>query len=634
MLQSMREGVGKWIVWVIIILIIITLGFWGISSYFFDGGASTPPVAKVNGAKIYQQQVDDAYNRLRQSQPQLFTSTDSSQKIKQQIIENLISQEILSQTASEQGFAIGQDQIASYLSQIPAFQQDGQFSQAKFQLILNRMMFTPEQFMANVEQSMLITQVRNGIAASAFSIPEQAQQFIELINQKRDIGYMLIPASRFISQTNISESQVKQYYQQNLKQFQTPEKVSIEYITITPQAIQASIKPTRAALENYYKDNIANFTTPARWQVAHILLNVPDNASNKQIDALKKQLINIRQQAMKGASFTRLAKQYSEDIVTANQGGVMPWFTAGSLGPVFENTVSALKPGQISEPVQTRYGYEIIKLLKVQQQKVKPFNQVSSQIKSAYITQQAQKLMADKNDALSNLTFENPNSLAQAAKQMNLTIEKTPLFTRKGEKKGLLSNSNIIDTAFSDDVLQQENNSNVITLKDGSLLVLRVNQHIPAKEMPLKAVAAKIKATLQQQQAEKMAMEFGQKLRGQIYTNQQAAKVAIKKGLRWITRDNVGRDEKNINQTILLQAFTMFSSRSEKGLAVLGVALPNGDYALVSVLKVIQPRFNSIPLQQRAVLKQQAEATMVAAAYEAYVKAATNDASVKRYGND
>lgn len=631
MLLTLRDGAGRWFVWVVIVLLIIALGLWGISSYFMGGGSQTPPVAKINGESIFQGDLQDAYNRVRHSQPKLFTAPDAPQKIKQQLLENLINEEILYQAAVNDDFSISTNQINGFITQIPAFQENGQFSQGQFNMVLNRMMFTPEQFMQNLKKSMLINQVRNGVVSSSFVLPAGAKQFVELLNQKRDLGYMIIPASRFVTDVKVSPKEVASYYQSHIHNYQTAEKVSINYIQITPKMVKESIKPSAEVLHNFYENNIANYTVPARWHVAHILLNVPANATEKQINEMHAKLAKVRAKAKKGASFASLAKTNSQDIITANDGGVMPWFSAGSLGPVFENTVASLKPGEISEPIQTRYGMEIIKLLAIDKQKVKPYSTVASQIKSAYISQQLQKQMVDKNDALANDTFENPNSLASAAKQLSLQIKTTPLFTRKGAKSGLLNNANIVATAFSDDVLQQSNNSDVLTLADGTLLVLRVNKHVPATELPLKQVTKSIESMLQNEKTEKLAENFANKIMPQITSLSSAKQAASKNRLQWNTQVNVSRANKKVNPAILQQVFTMPGPLTKTGLSVAGLKLASGDYVIVGVSKVSTPTFVNIPLQERVALREQAEATMATASYSAYMKMAKDNATVKMY---
>lgn len=634
MLQNMRDGAGKWIVWVIIVVLILALGLWGISYYFMDGGAQTPPVAKVDGVKITQGQLSNAYNRLRQTQPKLFTAPDAAQKIKAKLLNNLINQQVLYQAASNDDFFVGQQELNAYLMQIPVFQENGQFSQAKFNLIMNRMMYTPAEFMQSLKQEVMINQVRNGIAATTFALPNEAKNFTSLLQETRNMGYMMIPYQRFLSQTKVTDKNIQQYYQQHQKNYLTQEKVSLQYVEITPAAINAEVKATTSELMSYYQNHQDNYSIPARWQVAHILLSVPANATEKQLATLSAKLEGIRKQAEQGKSFANLAKQYSQDFVTANKGGVMPEFTAGSLGRVFEDTVASLKQNEISQPVQTRYGYELIKLIKKQPQQVKSYQEVAAQVKAAYVSQQAHKLMADKQDALANNTFENPNSLQSTAKQMNLKIQTTDLFTRKGEKSGLLANPNIVATAFSDDVLQQGNNSDVITLKDGSLLVLRVAKHVPAAELPLKQVAADIKQQLSKQQAQTMAKALADKVLPMMTTSRKATDVALQNKLAWVTKPNVSRNNKVINPQILQQAFTMSAPVDKQGLNVKVLALSNGDYAIVGVEKVNVPNTDKMKAATLHPYQQQLATIMAASSYAATNQLAKDTVKVKRYAEN
>jgi peptidyl-prolyl cis-trans isomerase D len=631
MLQGMREGAGKWLVWVIIMLLVVCLGLWGISSYFMGGSSATPPVAKVNGDNITQGELLTAYNRLQQTQPKLFTAPGASSKIKQDILKSLITQQVLYQAAQSAGFAFSDAQVNAFILQIPAFQQNGVFSQERFNVLLGRLNYTSAQFVQNIEQTMMIDQVRNGIAASALMLPFEADQFATLFAQKRDMGFMLIPASKFLSKVKVSNQAIKTYYQQHQNDFKTPEQVSVSYVEITPKSIENSIKPTTKDLIGYYENNLANFTTPARWHVAHILLQVPANANAKQLAADKATLEKIRAQAVKGTDFSNLAKQHSQDIITANEGGVMPWFSAGNLGPVFENTVAALKPGELSQPVQTRYGMELIKLLAVEKQKVKPYNAVANKIKVTYVSEQAHKIMADKQDQLTNSTFEDPGSLAPAAKKLKLTVQTSPLFTRKGEAKGLLAQPNIIVTAFSDDVLVQGNNSEVITLSDGGLLVLRVSKHVPAAEIALATVSKQISSTLAQQQAKDDAAALGKVLLPQLTSNTAAATVALKHGLTWVSKLNVARGQKGIEPQIVAQAFNTAAPSANQALSVSSVLLSSGDTALVGVSKVVTPAVSATPAGLHKILAEQLSQLFAGAQYRSYTARQTDKANVMQY---
>ncbi|MSP53142.1 MAG: hypothetical protein EXR81_02690 [Gammaproteobacteria bacterium] len=630
MLQNMRDGAQKWIVWVIILLIIVSMTLWGISSYFGMGGDNSPAVAKVNNLKITQAQLSASVSRLRLQQPQLFATPDAAVKLKQEILNQLVNQQLLTQAAERQGFAVSTAQLDAVVAQIPAFQSNQQFSQAQFAMVLNRLMYTPEQFMTDLRSMMLVNQVRNGIASSSFALGNETTRFISYLKQQRDLGYLVIPAVRFKTHIKPTETQINSYYHQHQDNFMTPEQLSISYLEITPQMLNAQINPTAAELQAYYQTNISNYVTPASWHVAQIVLNVPANATAAQLADLNKKLLDIKQQAVKGVSFVVLAKKYSDDVLSAENGGELPWFTAGSLDPTFEKTVVSLKTGEISAPVQTQYGIELIKLLATKPQTTKAFTSVKSQIIQAYKSQQLQNLIGTKNETLANATFENPSTLQPAAQQLGLAIQTTPLFTRSSEKTGIAADPNVVGVAFSDNVLQQGNNSDVLTLKDGSLLVVRVNKHLAATLKPLDAVRPFIEQQLIQQGAEQQAIQLGQQLLAQLKTpNVSATAVATSHKLVWTVRTNVGREVTGINPEILQQAFNISPPATNQKWSVTGVELSNGDYAIVGVSKVVNATTNAVAEKQLAIYQKQITDLLGQASYGAYMQAQKDQSTIK-----
>lgn len=630
MLQNMRDGAQKWIVWIIILLIIISMTLWGISSYFGMGGDNSPTLVKVNNFKISQTQLNASFTRLRQQQPQLFATPEAAVKIKQEVLTQLVNQQVLTQAAERQGFEVSTAQLDAVIAQIPAFQSNQQFSQTQFAVVLNRLMYTPEQFMADLRSMMLVNQVRNGIASTSFTLGNEINSFVSYLKQQRDLGYVVIPAARFKNQIKPTDAQVASYYQQHQDNFMTPEQVSISYLEITPAMLSAKINPSTAELQSYYQNNIANYTTPASWHVAQIVLNVPANATAIQLADLNKKLLDIKQQAVKGTPFAELAKKYSDDVLSAENGGELPWFTAGTLDPTFEKAVIGLKVGEVSAPVQTQYGLELIKLLAVKPQSTKSFTAVQTQIAQAYKSQQLQNLMGAKNETLANATFENPNSLQPAAQQLGLTIQTTPFFTRSGEKAGIAANPNVINTAFSDDVLQQGNNSDVITLKDGSIIVLRVNKHIAAAVKPLDTVRSLITQQLIVAGAQQQAMELGQKLLTQLQTaNVSATTLANNNKLVWTTKTKVARESETINSEILQEAFNIPVPSANQKWSLGGVELSNGDYAIVGVSKVVNADPTTLSEKQREIYKKELTDLFGQAIYGAYVQAQKDQATIK-----
>jgi peptidyl-prolyl cis-trans isomerase D len=634
MLQNMRDGAQKWVVWVIIGFLVIAMTFWGISSYFtgFGSGDNSDPVAKVNGVVITESALDSSFNRLHLQQPQLFTQSTDTDAIKKLLLQNMIQQAVLAQMASDENFMISQDQLDALIEQIPAFQMGGKFSTNQFNAVLNQLFFTPQQFVQDVQQKLLISQVKNGLSMSVFSLPNEVNSFVTLSQQTRNFGYFVIPVSQFMNTIKISPADIQTYYEKNSAMFQTPEMVSINYIEITPASVSAQLQPTQQDLMGYYQDNISNYSTPMRWHVAHILLNIPADATPEQLTALQQKLAGIRAQAEKGISFATLASQNSQDILTASQGGDMPWFAPGTLNPTFEKTVASLKPGQISQPVQTAYGMELIKLIAVQPQVVQPFAAVVNKVTADYKSQQIQLQMSNVNEDLANITFENPNTLAPAVKKFNTPMQSTALFTQSGLTSGIAANPDVISAAFSNSVIAQNNNSNVITLKDGTLIVLRVNQHIPAGVKPLQDVSAGIQKTLLLQQATAQAQNLGVNLLKQIQAGQiSPVKAAATNEFNWLAVSGAGRKSTAADAQIIKQAFDMARPSQTNPMPAAGFVMSNGNYAIVAVSKVNDVQLKMVPAAQQASVGKDIENFYGDDMYQSYMNAAMDKYSIKQY---
>ncbi len=632
MLQNIRDHAQGWIAWTIIIMLCLAFGLWGIQSYL-HGGVSTT-VAKVNGKEISQNQLRSYYERLRrQEQVQLgadFTNKRTPDaQLKKIALEQLITNTVLTQSAHKHGYRVAPEQIDAILFSIPEFQVDGKFSRQRYQQVLSAMSFTPQQFMNIITSEFLIGQVRSGFVGTSIVLPDEVNETIRLINQKRDIAYTVVPASRFTKTIKISPPEIQAYYEQHKQMYKSPEQVSIQYVTLSTAELAKQIKVTDAQVNAYYDANKDMFTKAGRWHVAHILIKIPNNSDPQAAVKAKAKAQAIYEKAKAGANFTTLAKQDSQDALTAQKGGVLPWFNKGTFDPQFEKAAMSLKPGQIAAPVRTKYGYEIIKLLAAKPPQVKPLAQVQQQIRTNVANQKAEERFADESDQLANLTYESPNSLEPAAKKLGLSIQSTNLFGREGAKTGIAANLKIIEAAFSSDVLTDKNNSSAIMLNPNTLVVLRVQRYKPAAILPLSQVKDKIVKHLTQQAAQQKTKATGQKILTAIGDGHRGAAAAQAYGLTWRSKKNQGRNAGDMDTAISQAAFSLPKPTQAQPISVKGVQLASGDYAVVMVSAVKEGKLNGKVNIKRSVFKQALNKALGQLAYELYVVGAREHAKVK-----
>ncbi len=265
MLQSIRDKTHGWIAGTIISLLIFSFALWGIHSYFLGGGNGNI-VAKVNGIEITKPQLGAAYERLRrQLQIQAGSNqlpANSEAILKQRALNTLVTFQVLEQAAYDDNYRITSTQINGVLQTMPEFQQNGEFSPARFQQALNANLFSASDFIGMVQSSMLIDQPRLGILLTSFATLNEIDNTMALIGQERDIQYLTIPENYFKNQPiTVTDENINSYYQKHQDAFKTPEKVSIEYVVFSMKDMTNRIHPTEEQLKNFYNENMDLFKT-------------------------------------------------------------------------------------------------------------------------------------------------------------------------------------------------------------------------------------------------------------------------------------------------------------------------------------------------------------------------------------
>ncbi|GAB4391351.1 MAG: peptidylprolyl isomerase [Gammaproteobacteria bacterium] len=640
MLQSMHDRTKGIIAWVIISLIAFTFAIWGIQSYLQSGSDQT--ALKINGTKISTGQVDQLYQRLRNRlQQQLGDAAvldqQVTQRLKQQATHQLIAITLQHEISRKAGFVITDAQLANAIRQLPAFQNEGEFSLQRYQDALARAGYDRASFERDLQKDLLISQLRAGIVASSFVLPNSVQQLIQLLNQTRDVGYVIIPQQQFVNKADISDEQIRQYYQQHQEEFISPEKVAIDYVTLSLQDFINKQNITTQQIQEYYQTNPEHFKIPARSQVATILIATPTKANADQIKAAQQKAQEILTQLKAGASFTELAKTKSDDPISGAQGGILPWLEPGSLDPQFEQAAQSLdKVGELSPVIRTQYGFNIIKLINKQPQKTVPFAQVKDRIAQTLKQQAARKQFQDASEEFANLAFTNPNSLQPLVERLAVTPASTELFTKQGANDHpLLKNSKIIAAAFNKEVLAG-NNSEPIEISPGELVVLRIKQHQPAGAKPLATVQTEIKQQLASQYAQQQAQQLGKKILFALRSQKNTAlsELAHQYDLTYVSKVKLGRNTQNVAPAIIQAAFEVAKPQPDNVKALRGVNLANGDYAVLEVFKVIpgtSEADNKTAQQQADDLQRRLADQQGQIAYQLYLDDAVKQAKIKYY---
>lgn len=639
MLQFIRDKSQGWIAWIIIGSICVIFALWGVSSYLYSA-QEVHVVAQVNGVKITEQQLSTVYNQLKRQQELSLGANYASSKASSEILKNaalqsIISNIVLTNAAVSDGFEVAPELVDAAIAKMPIFQVNGAFSEARFQQALNALLYSPNEFFDQVSHNILNNQVQFGIQGSAFALPAEVLQAMALIHQKRTFDYTVLPVKIFLSQVKLQPTAIADYYKAHSDEFKTPEKVSIEYLQLSVANLMKQIRPNEQQIKDFYEDNISSYTTPEEWRVAHILISLPMRASSSDKDKAQKKMDDLVQKIKSGSDFGALAKQYSEDKLTAGNGGVLPWQNGGQFSSEVRMVLPSLKKvGDISTPIfVSGQGYELLKVVGIKPAVVAPFASVREKVFQMYKQQKAEQKFSDLSDQLSNITYESPNSLQPAAKQLGLEIQTTSLFTKQGGADTVTKNPKIIEAAFSDEVVNQHDNSDPVNLNDNSTVILRAKQYIPAAVKPLATVKDSIESTLRLQEAAVLANQKGATILTSLNQGMTLAQLAKKYNIVWQQATNVRRIVKTVNSGVLMQAFQ--SPVPSKTIARVnsGVSVGNGDFAIVSLTNVTPGDVHSMPASQHLVYSKAAEEGFGALEYQLYSQGLIQKAKIKKFNN-
>jgi peptidyl-prolyl cis-trans isomerase D len=628
MLQSIRDRTHGWIAGVIISLVILSFALWGIHSYL-ESSATTEVVAKVNGIEISKRQLAATLDPLRNQAQISLGSTVLPESIeanlKKRAMDALINIQVLRQASVAQNYRITDFQVDSYLERMPDFQVNGEFSLTRLRQILANNMLSIADFLELIKTTLLIDQPRLGIILTAFVLPNEVSSTVALVNQERDLSYLIIPQDAFLQQpAAITDAQMQAFYKLHEEEFKTPEQVTIDYLELSTKALAADIHPTDEMLKNYYNDNINSYTLPAQWNLAEILVPVNEMTTADQIAAAEKKITDLQADIKKGADFAALAKQYPSPETKAD------WVTLSQLPVELQKPVSGLtKQGDVSDPIKVAKGLMLVKVMGLKEAQVQPFEQVKDKVQEALVRQLAEEKYANLREKLANVAYEHPDSLEPAAKALGLTIKVSQPFTREKGNGDISSSRKIRDAAFTDDVLNSSNNSDAIQIGPDSTVVVRVKSHLPAALLSLQAVSKQVTDQLQVLNAEKQAEAQAREIKKKLQHGETPDQIASEYHLTWNKTGFVGRYSNKVDSAILYTAFGL--PRPQPGTIGLfdTVKMPKG-YAVVAV-NAVRDADNADHQEETDVFADQIQNTVGLLDYKLYAQSMLADAKVKLY---
>ncbi len=609
MLEAIRKHTTGWLAKLILALITIPFALFGIDSYLNQAGSNVA-IAKVNGDKIsiqeYGNAIENVRNRLQSEGQKVDAALLESPELKQSVLDGLITRRLVNEEIHRANFKISDEQLSQHILSMPEFQQEGKFSEDIYQKTLAQNKLTASKFEIDRRRELLAQQARDGLGMLV-SIPKaMAEQTLKFAHQQRDVSVAEIKTAQFLTQVKVTPEQVKTYYDLHKDKFKVPEQVKIEFALLSAAGLVSQVSVTDAEVKHFYDENAARFQGNEQRHASHILIGFGAGASAEEKAAAKDKAADILAQLRKNPKrFEELATKNSQDPGSATKGGDLGSFGRGAMVKQFEDAVFGMKVNQISDLVESEFGYHIIRLNGVTGQSTS-FESMKTQIKGELIFQKAQAKYAELADEFSNTVYEQSGSLKPAADKFGLQVQTSGWMSREDGAK-FFKNDKLMNLVFSDEVLKEKRNTEAVEVSPNNLVSARVVDYKPSAPRSFDEVKGGIEAFLKLEQAEKLATEKGEAALAKLKAGD------VGKDLEWIPTVTI--DHKNaqgLTEGVMNLAFKIDTSKLP---AYAGFMNGKTSYTIVQVSRVD----NALAADEEA--KKNAEAELQAAMAAEYISA-------------
>jgi peptidyl-prolyl cis-trans isomerase D len=586
MLEKIREGSQGPLAMTIVGLIIISFAVTGVGSYL--GSSSTPVAATVNGEDITLNEVEAAYQNQRtrmeaqfgESVAAAFANEAYLETFRTQVLDQLISEKLIEQQATELGLRVSTEQIKQTIFDIDAFKIAGQFDNDTFQAVIARQNFTPASFRDYLRKQMTTEQLSNVINGSSFSIDDEVTAILRLQQQTRTARTLEVSATNFATDVTVSDEEVEQYYQSNLSDFDTQEQVKLSYVTISVSDLIANEVVTEEEVLANYQDNLAAYQTLEERRISHILIEFGDDEAAAK--AMAEEVLALVQ--VPEADFAQIASERSADTISAEVGGDLDFINRGDWSESFEDAAFGLKEvGDNSGLVQTEFGYHIIKLTELTSIITTPFAEIQEELTQRLLKDKAMGSFFGLQEQVASAAFEQPDSLQRVSEITNRPIIDTAFF-EKTNYPASVNYPQVENVAFSSELVENRLNSDVLKITDEKIMVTRVIGHNPQRTLPLEDVSASIVNQLTATKTQQAAVDWAEGLKTKIFAGESIDEALAAKSLEIKTVESIPRFGREVPIEMTIAIFKL-SPVAQQNVSV--VKLSSGNVGLV-ILESVQ----------------------------------------------
>jgi peptidyl-prolyl cis-trans isomerase D len=505
------------LMFVLIIPAFVLVGVDGYSQF----NSSDIKVASVAGREITQSEWDAAHrnesDRVRASMPGIDAKLLESPTARYATLERLVRERVLAEASDKAQLNTSDARLAQELQRNPTIAAlrgpDGKLDMERYRQLAASQGFTPEGFEARVRRDLSLRQVEAGVLATGFTPQVISDVALGAFFEKREMQLARFPASEYLSKVSPTDAEIEAYYTANPQQFQAPESIAIEYVVLDLDTIKQSMVINEQDLKSYYDQNVERLSGKEERRASHILITAPKDAPAAERDKSKARAQELLAEVRKNpAQFSDIAKKNSQDPGSAEVGGDLDFFARGAMVKPFEDAAFAMKKGDVSDLVESDFGYHIIQLTDVKSPKQRSFEELRAGIEADLKTQQAQRRFSEAAESFTNTVYEQSDSLKPAADKLKLEVRTASGVQRNPASgvQGPLGNPKFLEVLFGDEAVKRKRNTEAVETGSNQVTSGRVVSYAPARTLPLTEVRASVRDKLIASRASELARKDGE----------------------------------------------------------------------------------------------------------------------------
>ncbi|WP_074684901.1 SurA N-terminal domain-containing protein [Nitrosomonas eutropha] len=590
----------KTIVQIVLFIALLPFLFWGLESY--QGMGSASDVASVDGEEISRQEYEQALRNQQENLRNMLgenfdASLLDSPQMRMAVLENLIQQKLLRHEAGRVGLAVLDSRLTAEIQNIALFHEDDKFSYERYRELLQRQGMSPAMFEARLAGDLMRQQLLEGITGSVIVSKTVADRIASLSETKYEINRVTINPEQYINQAEPDETAIQSYYDSHRQDFTLPERVRIEYVVLSLEELAKQEQISDEEIKKYFDEHQDEFGQAEERRASHILLTVPVGATEEQKAAIKAKAEQILEQVKQDPDkFPELAKELSEDPGSAKAGGDLGFFARGLMVKAFEDAAFEMQPGEIRGPVETPFGFHIIRLTAVKDANVAKFDEVKEGIRQTLQRQKAADRFGELSEDFSNIVYEQSDTLQPVAQMFNLSVQQSDWIDRNSKEPSVIANERMLQAIFSEGAIRDHYNTEAIEVAPDTFVSARVLEHRPASVQSIGLVKDKIIELLKQQIAAETAEEEGKQKLARLQAGE------TDESLEWGEPVEISYTQKRGSDEEMLHA--LFQADVEKLPAYTGVKTKKGGFDLIRINQVKVPAAESGSSQYTMLINQ------------------------------